>query len=135
MPNAKPTPQFEHRGSLITYKSAGQDACLGYLYHFEGHGVYDAYFGRVDVSPVDAETHNRCLQQAELEGLDQHCRIGQGGTFYYRSDANKVQTFTGELVSSDVTRRGASVTFRRRGKAFRGRLRQDGDAFHFRRVA
>jgi hypothetical protein len=135
MPIAKRKPHLEHRGSLMTYKSAGRDVCLGYLFHFEGHGVYDAHFGLVDVSPVDAETHNRCLQQAELEGLDQHCRIGQGGTFYYRPDANNVQTFTGELVSSDVTRRGASVTFRRRDKTFHGRLQQDGDAFHFRRVA
>ncbi len=73
-----------HKGSLITFQPQGGDKeqCLGYLMHFQGHGVYEPTFGKVDVTPSEADAHNAALSGAEIQGLDANCRIGMGGTFY-----------------------------------------------------
>lgn len=131
-------PQLQHLGSLITYNDAdGKGRCLGYLMHFEGHGVYDPDFGKVDVTPEQAEVHNKLLDEAMLKGLDASCEVGQGGSFYtqQRDGKTTIATFLGTLVSRNVVIRGNTLTFFRTGKVFRGRISTKHNLFNFRRVA
>jgi hypothetical protein len=134
----KTKPKLFHKGSLITYLSEGGDKeqCLGYLMHFEGHGVYEPTFGRVDVTPQEADAHNAALSRAEIEGLDNNCRIGMGGAFYLGASNGKstVRTFIGDIVAEDVAVKGDGVTFHRKGMTFRGRKRDD-ELLFFKRVA
>lgn len=131
-------PTFEHLGSLITYREHGTDQCLGHLMEFKGHGVYEPNLGKVDVSSEHAAAHNQALDQALIDGLS-GCEVGQGGFFYFSpthgTRSGQVTTFTGLLVSEDVTVRGQVITFRRDGKTYRGRLTKDADSFNFRRVS
>ena len=131
------TPVLSNIGSLIVYEDGGGDRCLGYLMEFKGHGVYDASFGRVDVTPESSAIHNKLLDQAMLKGLDENCEIGQHGTFYVGKIDGRlvVSTWLGTLVSDRCTQNGRSLAFVRGGKSFRGRLPEGADAFHFRRVA
>lgn len=126
-----------NRGSLLTYHDGAHERCFGYLMHFPEHGTYDASAGKVDVSPDEADTHNKLLDRALIEGLDDNCQVGQHGSFYLgkRDGRTVVQTFVGALVSDDVTARGNSITFRRKGKVFRGRARMHEGILNFRRVA
>lgn len=128
---------LENLGSLVTYKDGEQDRCLGYLMHFTGHGVYDAALGRVEVTPEQADIHNKLLDGAMLKGLDENCRVGQGGSFYVGSIEGRtaIKTFVGTVVSAQVTINGRSLTFRRNGNIFRGRMSNQHDLFNFRRVA
>ena len=127
-----------HKGSLITFRPQGADReqCLGYLMHFQGHGVYEPTSGRVDVTPSDAEAHNAALSRAEIDGLDGNCQVGMGGAFYLGTSGNKpiVRTFIGEVIAEDVKIQGRGVTFRRKGMTFRGHRRDD-DLLFFSRVA
>ena len=125
---------LENIGSLITIKST--NTCLGDLMHFDGHGTYDPGHGLVPVSKEEADTHNKLLDEARLDGLDRNCEVGQCGFFYITRKAPdaKVTTFVGTVVSTDVRVKGRSITFVRKGKTFRGRLRKDADSFNFRRV-
>jgi hypothetical protein len=128
---------LENLGSLVTLKDGEHDQCLGYLMSFAGRGVYDAALGRVEVTPEQADTHNRPLDEALLKGLDENCQIGQGGTFYVAKHEGGIamKTFLGTPVSADVSVNGQSLTFRRKGKAFRGRMSKRHDMFNFRRIA
>ena len=129
------TPKLENFGSLITYKDAdGKDCCLGDLMVFEGHGTYDLKYGRVEVTKEQAETHNRLLSNAMLKGMDENCKVGQGGGFYVTGEPEKVTTFNGTVVSEDVTRKGRVVKFVRNGKHFRGIARKNADYIFFKRV-
>jgi hypothetical protein len=130
------TIEILNRGSLLTYHDGGYEQCLGYLIHFPEHGTYDANLGRVDVSPDEADTHNHLLDEAMIEGLDDNCQVGQHGSFYLgkKDGRTVVQTFVGTVVSNDVSQRGSSITFRRKGRAFRGRARKHCNLFNFRRV-
>lgn len=122
-------------GSLITYQNEeGEEQCLGDLWHSEGHGTYDPYWGKVEVSKEEADIHNKALDQARLKGLDENCEVGQGGFFYFAA-GNGVFTFSGTEVTKDYTVNGNSITFRRDGKTYRGKLSSKGDSFNFRRVA
>jgi hypothetical protein len=137
MTKAETHPTFEHVGAVITYKDEGGDRCLGYLVCFEGLGVYAPSFGRVEVRRENADIHNRLLDAAMLEGLDQNCEIGMGGSFYVGTQDQRlvIKTFLGALVSSDCTQHGRVVTFSRGGKHYRGRTSRDRGLFNFRRVA
>ena len=156
---------LEYLGSLIMVK--GEERCLGYLIHREDKGwTYDADYGRVDVSKEHAEIHNRELTKALLNGLED-CKIGEWGTFYLHepekqpaatvelagdniaAEANLppaqpdakwlVKTFTGEVVSDDVTLHGWNhkwVTFRRNNMTFRGkRPRGESQLLRFQRIS
>lgn len=125
--------QFENLGSLITV--AGTNNCLGYLMNFTGHGVFDANYGKVDISPEHVEAHNKALDEAMLKGLDENCNVGQYGTFYLDEKNRTIKTFLGRLVSDNVKINGRSVTFHRAGKKYRGRSSTQHDLFNFRRVA
>jgi hypothetical protein len=131
------TPYLENLGSLITYKleQGGEDHLLGSLMDFRERGVFDATFGKVPVTPEQAEIHNRLLDEALVEGLDNRCEVGQGGQFYMHGTPDStltlcVKTFTGTVVA-DYTDIGVKpfrgkktvfdVEFDRKGKTFRGR--------------
>lgn len=127
--------QLENIGSLITIKGTNQ--CLGDLMHFDGRGTYCAVHGLVPVTNEQADIHNKCLDEAKLKGMDDNCQIGQGSYAYYTKPL-QVTTFIGTIVAnggSDVTVNGQSITFRRNGKTYRGRLSKEHDSFNFRRVA
>lgn len=133
-------PELLNRGSLITYLAAPEaenESCLGYLMDFGARGIFDAVLGKLaDLTPEEAKLHNQFLDDALIEGLDTGCDIGKGGTFYAVQSGSKrvVKTFIGTLISDNVTVRGPSITFYRKGMSFRGRLPRSGNAFNFRRV-
>ena len=124
--------EIENRGSLITFRNT--NSCLGYLFMYEGR----AYFpdGVVEgLTQAEVDTHNKCLSQGEVQGLDENCKVGQGNIFYWHSKTREVKTWGGDLVSNDVTVNGQSVTMRRKGKVLRGRIRKDEDCIFFKRVS
>jgi hypothetical protein len=129
-------PEIRHRGSLMTWPDHGQERCFGYLFEFPGHGIFEPNFGKLEVTSEEAKTHNRLLSQGEIEGLDNHCAVGMGGLFYTRKvdGQTRVMTWLGEEVSQNVQVHGNVITFQRKGMGFRGRLRQQEDAFAFRRI-
>lgn len=147
MGRTKAKPQFENLGSLITIKN--QKTCLGYLMVFADRGVFDAEYGKVDVSPEHAETHNKLLDAAMLSGLDNRCEVGQTGTFYVKQTRTgtgtitEIRTWVGTVVAghTDVDvqngpRRGIKlIAFTRNGKRFRGTWDTNEDAVQFQRVA
>jgi len=109
------------------------NSCVGYLFNFKGHGVFSPD-GKVDITPEQADVHNKLLSEAEIKGLDENCQVGQSGTLYY-IQGQGVQTFVGTLVSNQTTINGNSITFTRNGKRFRGRLQKDANCFNFKRIA
>jgi hypothetical protein len=122
-------------GSLISYDDHGLERCLGYLMHLEGHGVYEPRFGRVDVTPAEAEQHNRALNLAEIRGLDETCEVGQGAVFYPAEAPGGsiiVSTWTGDRIA-EATRTGHRIRFSRNGKTFVGRG-TPGTAVFFKRI-
>ena len=129
-------PEIRNRGSLMTYQDNDRERCFGYMLHFPGHGVYEPTFGRLDVSPAEAQTHNYLPSQAELEGLDSNCAVGLGGMFYTRKAEGRtvVVTWIGQQVSQAVEIKASVLTFRRNGMKFRGRLREQEDCLWFKRV-
>lgn len=136
MKTRKKPPEILNHGSLMTFQDKGKERCFGYMFHFAGHGVFEPNFGKLDITPVDAKTHNELLSQAEIEGLDQNCAVGLGGMFYTRKDAGQtlVTTWFGQEVSREVEVNGNLLTFIRKGMTFRGRLRKDEDCFSFKRI-
>jgi hypothetical protein len=51
-------PEILNRGSLMTYQDNSTERCFGYMFDFPGHGVFEPTFGKLDVSPEEAKTHN-----------------------------------------------------------------------------
>ena len=130
------TPEILNRGSLLTYHDNGSERCLGYLFEFSGHGIFEPMFGKLEVTSEEARTHNEFLSQGEIEGLDKNCAVGMSGTFYAKKvdGYTLVTTWMGQEVSRDVRLRGDVLTFRRKAMTFRGRLRKDQDCFCFKRI-
>ncbi len=120
----------------MTYREGDSERCLGYLVHFASRGVFEAVFGRLEVSVEEAQKHNRLLSQGEIDGLDQHCAVGMGGTFYCCQDNGHclVITWLGQVVSREVRLVNQIITFVRQGRTFRGRLRPGRDCFSFKRI-
>ena len=79
---------------------------------------------------------DRILSQAEIDGLDRNCAVGMGGVFYTKTFASKrlVVTWLGDEVSREVEVKGNTLTFRRKGMVFRGRLHREADCFSFKRI-
>ena len=125
-----------NRGSLLTYQDNGSERCLGYVFEFSGHGIYEPMLGKLEVTSEEAKTHNELLSQGEIEGLDKNCAVGMSGTFYAKKadGYTLVTTWMGQEVSRDVRLRGDVLTFRRKAMTFRGRLRKDQDCFCFKRI-
>ena len=135
-PRRRQPPEVLNRGSLLTCQEHGRERCLGYLFEFPGRGIYEPTFGKLDVTPEEAKTHNWLLSQGEIDGLDNHCAVGVGGMFYTRQAGSQtvIVTWLGQEVSREVRVKGCVLTFRRKGMTFRGRLRREQDAFGFRRI-
>lgn len=120
---------------LIVDNSTSPPTCCGFIFSFQGHGDFSPD-GKVDgFTSEQIQEHNASLSKAQLLGLDQYCQVGQGGTFYY-SQAKGVTTCTGVVVAENdsVHIKGASITFTRNGKTYRGRLQKNADCFNFRRI-
>ena len=122
-------------GLLMYEDDKGKARPLGYLWQYPEHGIFDANFGKVSVSPEDVETHNKTLAEAEILGLD-NCEVGQHGIFYIvkKEGRTLIQTWTGTLVSDDTYINGRSLTFHRAGKTYRGTISRQHDMFKFRRI-
>jgi len=60
----------------------------------------------------------------EIQGLDENCTVGLGGTFYTIKERGQtiVASWLGEEVSREVHVRNKLITFTRKGRTFRGRL-------------
>lgn len=129
-------PPLEHLGSLITYQGEQGPTCLGYLVDFGDRGVWDAHWGPVPVTPQQAEIHNEALEKALLEGLDR-CEVGQWGSLLYvQHRPLRVLTWLGREVSRQVKHTKSGLTFKRRGRTFRGKCTgRDSDLFDFERIA
>ena len=127
--------EIESHDGLVTVK--GTNACLGYLVNFHGHGVYDATYGRVDVSPEQADAHNRVFDKMLVEGLDRNCQVGQHGVFYWHAKPRQVRTFLGTVIADkgQLSPSGKAISFVRNGKTFRGRIRTSSDLIVVRRTA
>lgn len=119
---------IENDNGLLINKDT--NSVIGYLFDFTGRGVYSPD-GKMEITPEQAQIHNKLLARAEIAGLDA-CAVGERGTFYLR--CSEVVTWTGELVSKQVSVKGKQITFARNGRRFRGRLQRDADCFNFRRV-
>jgi hypothetical protein len=127
------TLKINNRGSLMTFTNEnGQEQCLGYLMNFNEHGIHEPNFGGLDVSKEEADIHNKLLDSAMLNGLDENCQIGQGGTFYFVG--GKVTTWAGAVVAASASTKGRSITFARNGKVYRGILQKNADCFNFNRI-
>jgi hypothetical protein len=137
-PRARKPPTLANKGSLITYKDHGKDTCLGPLWHTAGHGTYDPTIGRVDVTKEEAEVHNRELDKAMLEGLDNACEVGPGAMFYAQPEPGqtsniRVTTFNGTLVAIAHRYGMVMLAFTRDKKGFCGRIKKDADCVWFKR--
>ena len=125
--------KFNFDGGMITFvDDEGRDCCLGYLMNFPGHGVFDATCGQVDVTPEQAEEHNKVYDRAIMDGLD-NCPVGRGGYFYFSpapGGAFVIKTFMGTLVGT-ATRKGKTkkiLTMSRGDMVFEGRLPRAGES-------
>lgn len=124
---------LEGFGSLITV--AGTNTCLGDLLDAREHGVFDAVYGRVPVTPAEAEAHIRALDKARLDAMDTNCGVGQhGGPAYFDEARGRITFFGGAFVSDVIRKRGRVLTFLRKERKFRGWLR-DGGSLWFKRIS
>jgi hypothetical protein len=121
--------------SIIMIKDT--DRCLGDLIHFDGKGTFCPNNGRVPVSKEAADVHNKALDQARVEGLDENCEVGMRGMFYW--DGKNVKTFLGTQVNEGFVVMSGNVRktvyFNRKGMKFKGVLRKDADCFSAVRTA
>lgn len=138
----EPLPSLDKSSGMITFTNAeGHLCCLGYLLVNKGEGVFDATYGRVDVTPEEAKKHNELLDVAHVKGLTESCRIGQGGLFYIKQQDQQlvVTTWLGTVVGNcrRVPERTSTYEFKRDGRTFRGyiRRRKQGESVFFRRVS
>jgi hypothetical protein len=136
----KPGIDIKNTDGFLTYLQDDKEHCLNYLMHFEGKGVFEPSFGKVDVTPEEAKAHNLILDKLLIDGLDANCQIGQGGTFYIRHEGSqfKVVTFLGTLVSDKTERvehkrTYPTLSFYRNGKKFSGTILKNGP-FNFVRI-
>ena len=130
---------LENKGSLITFKDErGDDCSLGDLFHSPEDGTFDPTHGRVDVTRKEADERNRCLAQAQLDGLTATCQVGQGGMFYAKVDPYKadvpVTTWKGAFVATARRHGKASLEFTKGVRRFVGRIRKDADCVFFKRT-
>lgn len=131
--------QILHRGSLMTVADAdaqteNKERCLGFLMHFEGKGVFEPYFGLIEVTPEEADIHNKLLSDGLIKGLDENCEVGMCGDFYLDAKSREIHTFIGTVVGT-VEISGSSVTMHRKGRVFRGRIRKHEDCITLKRVS
>lgn len=128
-------------GGLLVAEGAGDARPLGYLMVFPGRGAYDAELGKVDVAEGDVDLHNRTLDAALVEGLDENCGVGQGNTFYVRKHgavpavATWLGTVLGPARQVRRTRLRTRYEFARNGRRFVGEVLHGEECGFFERVA
>jgi hypothetical protein len=130
--------QIKNIEGFLTVIEDGKEFALGYLMDFAGRGIFDATYGKVDISPEDAKRHNELFDKAMLDALDDRCEVGQGATFYWNGREKTVNTFIGTLVSDKCSEGGnkrKKVVFRRNGKVYSGIVQKDADCINFYRVS
>jgi hypothetical protein len=110
---------------LITFGDGDRECCLNYLFHSAQHGVFEPNFGKVDVTPEEAKLHNAALDKALVDGLDNQCEVGQGGTFYLRD--GQIKSWLGTTLAPALKRQGRHYTFVRGGRKFRATKRSRKD--------
>jgi len=78
----------------------------------------------VDVCEEHADAHNKCLDTALLDGLDNQCEVGQGNMFYLNVDG-AIVTFTGTVVATNTRRVPGRTTrvFNRGARSFKASRR------------
>ena len=105
--------QLDNVGSLITIKAS--NTCLGYLMNFKTgiikYETYDASYGQVPVSKEDADTHNKELDKAMLQGMDNACQ-GESTPIplYFDKKTKQLTTFIGTVLQGNVTATNGKVT-------------------------
>lgn len=116
----------EH-GLIVTDQTIVPMACAGYLFFHDGQAFDPDGLIEGVKTKDEVDAHNKILSQMEIEGLDNNCKVGQGGMFYFsrtNSNADKVCTWIGTVVglpSSIVPYRGGfKVKFTRKGKTLEG---------------
>ena len=124
--------KIENDHGLLIDVSGPQNHLVGYLFSFEGKGIYSPD-GKVEVTQAVADEHNKLLSIAEIAGLDK-AEVGQWGSLYY-TQGKGVHTWIGAPVSNQVTINGRSITFDRNGRRYRGTLHKDSDMFNFKRIS
>lgn len=124
--------QLESESGLLTYEEDGVNRCLGYLLIAEGHGVFDANLGKVEVAPEAAQKHNTVFDEMMVKGLDENCQVGQGNNFYI--SGNTVKTWLGTVLG-EATKVRSTYTFTRKGMTFTGKLPKGEEVAFFERVA
>lgn len=100
--------KFNDDGGLITYQEGDDTFCLGYLFDSKDHGIYDANIGKVDVTPEQAQAHNKVYDQALVKGLE-NCPIGQGTHFYVKDGV--VSTWLGTVIGKGTLKAGTKATY------------------------
>jgi len=135
--NKPPTPEIINHFGLMVYFDHGAKRSLGYLRITKDEGIIEPSFGKIDVTTEAAQVHNQTLSRAQIDGLDHRFVIGGCGVLYIRKEDGRwvVETWIGELVSPDVEVVGRVLTFRRKGRTFRGTMHQDEGCFHWRRIS
>lgn len=123
--------QLENDGGLFTYEAKGVNRCLGYLLIADGHGVYDAELGKVDVSPGDGNRHNQIFDEMMVKGLDESCQVGEPWQFYIYGTT--VKTWLGTVLG-EATKVRSTYTFTRNGMKFVGKISKGEESGIFRRV-
>ena len=119
-------------------------ACLGFLIHFPGKGVFDADRGKVEVSPEDATFHNTLLSKALIEGFHKNCDVGQGNYFFAGERISdvpsergwEIKTWIGEVVATvdQVRKVGRVFTITIGDKLYRGTQKPDADCIFVERI-
>ena len=129
--------QLDNVGSIITIKAS--NTCLGYLMHFNEKGIYDAYYGQVPVSKEDADTHNKELDKAMLEGMNNSCQ----GEFmpipvYFHKGTKQLKTFIGTVLQGNVTATIGKVTLEKMSpkglQIWQGKLHKNDDCVTLKRM-
>jgi hypothetical protein len=126
--------QPEDKEGLLTW--ANTNTAIGYLFGHEG--VQWSPDGAVNCTEEQAKKHNELLDNMLVKGLDDSCEIGQGYHFYFfrahGTTGHQVRSWMGQVISDNVQLNGTSIIFTRKGKTFRGRLRNDEPVFNFKRI-
>ena len=140
---AKAFPQIRNDRGLLVVEGTEPMQPLNYLMHFPERGFYEPNFGLCPpgiVTKEVADEHNRLLDSMLVTGLDESCKVGQGGMFYFSKNEetgkHKVATFMGTIISDNVRDVNSRFYFfNRKGKEFRGSIRKDDELTFVKRIS
>jgi len=113
--------KFNDDGGLLTFTEGDDTFCLGYLFDYKDQGIYEANIGKVDVTPEQAQAHNKVYDQCLIKGLES-CQVGQGNQFYVKDGT--VSTWLGTGIGKGTLKAGTKATYL---------LHLDGKVFKYRK--